>query len=102
MSRSYILPYELFYHKHADPYLQPSQSKYHNLGMNGHIPLGSVYPGKRGGTHGDYGPRQTSWESPVVYPLDIDSKSYIQRSAYQAGAHNPIISKSQPNRRTNM
>jgi len=77
------LPYEIYYHGHPDPYLQPSQSKYHNLGMHGFTEHGKEYPGKRGGTHGDYGPRQNALRrdqvgKPGVYPLNTESKRFIQ------------------------
>lgn len=52
------LPWSVYYYNHPPMYLQPAQSRYHNLGQNGFIPHGAPYPGKRGGMQGDYGPVQ--------------------------------------------
>lgn len=72
MDRQYHYPYEKMFGEFPTPYVQPYQSKYHNLGMNGYIqPPRTEYPGKRKGMVGDYGPRQTSiYNSNDVYPLD--------------------------------
>ena len=55
------------------PYLQPSQSKYHNLGMNIAVYPRSTYPGKLG-ISGDYGPNQEGcYPKRTEYtPLDQD------------------------------
>ena len=79
MQRYDTLPHEVYYYGHPDPYIQPSQSRYHNVGLNGHIQhrpgiqWGGTYPGKYKGKLGDYGPRQTTPDqSNYTYPLDID------------------------------
>ena len=72
MDRQYIYPWENMYPELPLPYLQPYQSNYHNLGLNGYFPgrLGG-YPGKRYGSQGDYGPRQSGcYEPNDTYPLD--------------------------------
>lgn len=60
--------------EYTTAYTQPYQSRYHNLGMNGYIdPNGSrtIYPGKRYGMMGDWGPRQQGcYLNSDVYPLD--------------------------------
>lgn len=72
MDRQYHYPYEPMFGEYATPYTQPYQSRYHNLGMNGNIQLPrTVYPGKRDGMVGDYGPRQQGpYNYSGVYPLD--------------------------------
>lgn len=83
MQRPDTLPHEDYYLGIPAPYLQPSQSRYHNLGMNGFLQAGrglqwgGTYPGKAIGRHGDYGPRQVNPDLiPAVYPypLDVDLK----------------------------
>lgn len=58
MDRPDTLPYENFFPYYPQPYLQPGQSKYHNLGFNAFTPYTEQYPGKNLGVLGDYGPRQ--------------------------------------------
>lgn len=72
MDRQYHYPYEKMFGEFPTAYIQPYQSKYHNLGMNGYMQDGRTeYPGKRKGMVGDYGPRQTScYNRTDVYPLD--------------------------------
>jgi hypothetical protein len=72
MQRQFHYPYEAMFGEYATPYTQPYQSRYHNLGMNGYIqPPRTVYPGKRYGVMGDYGPRQQGvYNYTDVYPLD--------------------------------
>lgn len=74
----YTKPYDnMFCQGYPPPYLNPSQSNYHNLGMNGNnglVGCNNIYPGKRPGMLGDYGPPQQGWRSRLesgVYPLDI-------------------------------
>ena len=83
------LPFEDYYTGLPLPYLEPWQSKYHNLGMNGfiapHYPqtkgfydnplVNNVYPGKNFGRLSDYGPRQISENQvPGNYPYPLDVK----------------------------
>jgi hypothetical protein len=72
MERQYHYPYEEMFGEFATPFTQPFQSRYHNLGMNGYIrPPRTVYPLKRYGFVGDYGPRQQGCYTPAdTYPLD--------------------------------
>jgi len=79
MQRHDTLPHEVYYYGHPEPYIQPGQSRYHNLGFNGHLQIrpgmqwGGLYPGKYKGNIGDYGPRQTTPDQPgYAYPLDTD------------------------------
>ena len=82
-ARPDTLPHELYYYGHPDPYLQPGQSKYHNLGLNGHINRRSStrnwsrpYPGKDYGRLGDYGPRQKDIDA-VGYPYLTDTNLHM-------------------------
>lgn len=75
-NRNYIYPSEIMYHDHPPPYISPSQSKYHNIGMNSYTTPGDYYPYKRPGFWGDYGPRQEGLNQTLkhgVYPLDPQS-----------------------------
>ena len=77
MQRQYQYPWEPMFGEFTTSYTQPYQTRYHNLGMNGyvHSTFGSnsrtVYPGKRYGLVGDYGPRQQGcYNYNGAYPLD--------------------------------
>lgn len=77
MLRPDTLPYESYFYGAPDPYIQPAQSKYHNLGMNGFMQFDTltapVYPGKNMGIQGDYGPRQVNLDQiPARYPYPLD------------------------------
>ena len=54
-------------------FLNPSQSRYHNLGLNAFTSCGQVYAMKRPGMLGDWGPVQQGYRTRArndVYPLD--------------------------------
>lgn len=105
MERLDTLPYEVYYYGHPDPYIQPGQSKYHNIGLNGHLQFrpgiqwGGHYPGKSKGKNGDYGPRQKTPDQPLYpYPLDIDlKKGYDQ--ATKANKRYHFVGCNTPNKR---
>jgi hypothetical protein len=67
-----IYPWELMYLDIPAPYLEPFQSNYHNLGLNGYMqPPRTSYKYKREGMSGDWGPRQQGcYNYNGVYPLD--------------------------------
>jgi hypothetical protein len=73
MERFYTLPYENMYPNIPQMYISPAQSKYHNLGMNAFVPPYAVYPGKRPGMVGDYGPVQQGCTSIPTYPYPLDN-----------------------------
>lgn len=91
--REYIYPFESVFcynnYGYSPMYLAPEQSRYHNLGMNGYITVGrinGVYPDKRPGFLGDYGPRQESDGESVrhgVYPLDIPTANFNYNNDYR-------------------
>ena len=75
MGDQYIYPYDAMYPGIPQPYLQPYQSKYHNLGLN----MWNIespyrepqYPYKNLGLMGDWGPSQSGcYQKKDVYPLD--------------------------------
>lgn len=78
MERYYTYPHEKMFGEYQQYHLQSHQSKYHNLGMNGFmLPPRTVYPGKKIGMSGDYGPRQQGiYNANDVYPLDAYSLAY--------------------------
>src|SRR5437879_5744410 len=84
--REYIYPFETVFCDYPAYYLAPEQSRYHNVGLNGYITMGrvnGVYPDKRPGFLGDYGPRQESDSESVrhgVYPLDIPTAQFNYRN----------------------
>jgi hypothetical protein len=80
------LPYESMLCGFRPPYVDPAQSKYHNLGMNGYIHPGQSYPGKRPGFVGDYSVRQEGDRESVkhgVYPLDEDILRFNNDNNYR-------------------
>ena len=108
MQRPDTLPHSVYYHGHPDPYLQPGQSKYHNLGMNGHLQAGpglqwgGSYPGKRGGMLGDYGPRQINPDqipATYSYPLDYDLHQEYHANGVASGKTTHFVGCNQPNPR---
>jgi len=76
----YIYPWDNMYTGLPLPYLQPYQSRYHNLGLNGYTNNtadifsnagAQGYPYKRPGFQGDWGPRQMGcYDKSDAYPLD--------------------------------
>ncbi len=79
MYRPDTLPYSQYFYNYPQPYLQPSQSKYHNLGFNGFTTYGEPYPGKNENMLGDYGPRQMDvnhLNENYPYPTDYQYKQF--------------------------
>ena len=76
LSRNYIQPWEIMYTGLPYPYVEPSQSKYHNIGFNGFLPKsGMPYPDKDFGRLGDYGVRQVNeFQIPAKYPYPLDDR----------------------------
>ena len=73
LNRAYTFPYQEMFNNFPAPYLHPAQSNYHTLGQNGYNSRTTIYPGKRPGMLGDYGPRQQGYNFVNdTYPLDYD------------------------------
>lgn len=87
--REYVYPFETVFCSYQAPYLNPEQSKYHNIGLNGYTTIGrvnGVYPDKRPGFLGDYGPRQESYAESVrhgAYPLDVPIQNFNYNNDYR-------------------
>ncbi len=85
--RQYIYPFETMLCAYPPAYLAPEQSRYHNLGMNGYITPGRLYPDKRPGFLGDYGPKQEGDALTLahgVYPLDSSILNSDRANNYRA------------------
>ena len=77
MSDQYIYPWDTMYPGITMPYLQPYQSRYHNLGLNmwnGSSPYQEPpYPYERPGMLGDWAPSQSGcYQRKDAYPLDAE------------------------------
>lgn len=80
MDRHYIRPWETLYVGIPYPYIEPSQSKYHNIGFNGFLSKsGLPYPDKDFGKLGDYGVRQVNGlQIPSTYPYPLDDRCTVK------------------------
>lgn len=102
-ARANTLPHKLYYYGHPDPYLQPGQSKYHNLGLNGRVQSslrnwGGSYPGKDLGRLGDYGPRQKTINQegyPYLTDANLHQVYHSSRDAHNKRYH--FVGCNQPN-----
>jgi hypothetical protein len=103
--RQYIYPFDAMFCAYPPAYLAPEQSRYHNIGMNGYVKgyppysynlgtnkpyINTIYPDKRPGSIGDYGPHQendvsrnSSAMKHLPYQLDTTTVYFNENNNYR-------------------